>query len=113
MVMPLQLWLCSGWRRLEVLSDRKSLGRLWPCKAVVAPSKARAGDGSETWNWTRSSAYFADTFLLKKESALPTPKPPYAAAFRQQMVELVRAGRGITVAPQAVTRRCRWSSAKS
>ena len=27
---------------------------------------------------------------------MPTPKPPYAAAFRQQMVELVRAGRGIT-----------------
>ena len=24
---------------------------------------------------------------------MPTPKPPYAAAFRQQMVELVRAGR--------------------
>ena len=27
---------------------------------------------------------------------MPTPKPPYTAAFRQQMVELVRAGRGIT-----------------
>ncbi len=27
---------------------------------------------------------------------MPTPKPPYAAAFRQQMVELVRAGRGIS-----------------
>jgi len=27
---------------------------------------------------------------------MPTPKPPYPAAFRQQMVELVRAGRGIT-----------------
>ena len=27
---------------------------------------------------------------------MPTPKPPYAAAFRQQMVELVRAGRGNT-----------------
>ena len=26
---------------------------------------------------------------------MPTPKPPYSAAFRQQMVELVRAGRGI------------------
>ena len=25
---------------------------------------------------------------------MPTPKPPYPAAFRQQMVELVRAGRG-------------------
>ncbi len=27
---------------------------------------------------------------------MPTPKPPYPEAFRQQMVELVRAGRGIT-----------------
>ena len=27
---------------------------------------------------------------------MPTPKPPYPAAFRQQMVELVRAGRGVT-----------------
>ena len=27
---------------------------------------------------------------------MPTPKPPYPAAFRQQMVELVRAGRGIS-----------------
>ena len=27
---------------------------------------------------------------------MPTPKPPYPAAFRQQMVELVRAGRGPT-----------------
>jgi transposase len=26
---------------------------------------------------------------------MPIPKPPYPAAFRQQMVELVRAGRGI------------------
>ena len=27
---------------------------------------------------------------------MPSPKPPNPAAFRQQMVELVRAGRGIT-----------------
>ena len=27
---------------------------------------------------------------------MPTPKPPYPAAFRQQLVELVRAGRGVT-----------------
>ena len=27
---------------------------------------------------------------------MPRPKPPYAAAFRQQMVELVRADRNIT-----------------
>ena len=27
---------------------------------------------------------------------MPTPKPPYPAAFRQQLVELVRAGRSIT-----------------
>ena len=27
---------------------------------------------------------------------MPTPKPSCAAAFRQQMVELVRAGRGVT-----------------
>ena len=27
---------------------------------------------------------------------MPTPKPPYSAAFRQQIVELVRAGRGVT-----------------
>ena len=27
---------------------------------------------------------------------MPTPKPPYPAAFRQQMVELVCAGRGVT-----------------
>ena len=35
-------------------------------------------------------------FLPEKESEMPTPKPPYPAAFRQQMVELVRAGRGIS-----------------
>ena len=39
---------------------------------------------------------FADTFSLEKESEMPTPKPPYPAAFRQQMVELVRAGRGVS-----------------
>ena len=27
---------------------------------------------------------------------MPTPKPPYPAAFRQQMVELVRVGRSIS-----------------
>jgi transposase len=27
---------------------------------------------------------------------MPSPKPPYSAAFRQQMVELVRAGRSIS-----------------
>jgi transposase len=27
---------------------------------------------------------------------MPNPKPPYSAAFRQQMVELVRAGRSIS-----------------
>ena len=27
---------------------------------------------------------------------MPSPKPPYPAAFRQQMVEWVRAGRGVT-----------------
>ena len=27
---------------------------------------------------------------------MPTPKPPYPAALRQQMVELVRAGRSVT-----------------
>ena len=27
---------------------------------------------------------------------MPKPKPPYPAAFRQQMVELVRAGRGVS-----------------
>ena len=27
---------------------------------------------------------------------MPTPKPPYPAAFPQQMVDLVRAGRGIS-----------------
>jgi len=27
---------------------------------------------------------------------MPNPKPPYSAAFRQQMVELVRAGRGVS-----------------
>jgi transposase len=27
---------------------------------------------------------------------MPTPKPPYPAAFRQQIVELVRAGRGVS-----------------
>ena len=39
---------------------------------------------------------FADTFSPEKESEMPTPKPPYPAAFRQQLVELVRAGRGIS-----------------
>ena len=39
---------------------------------------------------------FADTFSPEKQSEMPTPKPPYPAAFRQQMVELVRAGRGIS-----------------
>ena len=27
---------------------------------------------------------------------MPTPMPPYPASFRQQIVELVRAGRGVT-----------------
>ena len=27
---------------------------------------------------------------------MPTPRPPYPAAFRQQMVELVRAGRSVS-----------------
>ena len=27
---------------------------------------------------------------------MPTPKPPYPAVFRQQIVELVRAGRGVS-----------------
>ena len=36
-------------------------------------------------------------FQPEKESDMPTPKPPYPAAFRQQMVELVRAGRGVVV----------------
>ena len=27
---------------------------------------------------------------------MPIPKPPYPAAFRQQMVKLVRAGRGVS-----------------
>ena len=31
-----------------------------------------------------------------KESDIPTPKPPYPAAFRQQMVELLRAGRSVS-----------------
>ena len=44
----------------------------------------------------RSCPDFTDTFSLKKESEMPKPKPPYPAAFRQQMVELVRAGRGIS-----------------
>lgn len=38
--------------------------------------------------------HFADTLLFsQKESEMPTPKPPYPAQFREQMVELVRAGR--------------------
>jgi transposase len=35
-------------------------------------------------------------FQPEKESDMPTPKPPYPAAFRQQIVELVRAGRGVS-----------------
>jgi transposase len=31
--------------------------------------------------------------LTEKESDMPTPKPPYPAELRQQMVELVHAGR--------------------
>jgi transposase len=31
--------------------------------------------------------------FLQKESEMPNPKPPYPAQFREQMVELVRAGR--------------------
>ena len=31
--------------------------------------------------------------MPEKESDLPNTKPPYSAAFRQQMIELVRAGR--------------------
>jgi transposase len=31
----------------------------------------------------------------EKESEMPTSKPPYAAEFREQMVELARAGRGL------------------
>jgi len=46
--------------------------------------------------WTWCYPDFADAFQLNPESAMPTPKPPHPEAFRQQMVELVRAGRGIT-----------------
>jgi transposase len=35
-------------------------------------------------------------FSLEKECEMPTPKPPYPAAFRQQMVELVRGGRRVS-----------------
>ena len=48
-------------------------------------------------HWSRwTYADFADTFSIKKESEMPTQKPPYSAAFRLQMVELVRTGRGVT-----------------
>ena len=39
---------------------------------------------------------FRGHFSSEKESEMPTPKPPYPVVFRQQMVELVRAGRGIS-----------------
>jgi hypothetical protein len=40
---------------------------------------------------------------------MPTPKPPYPAAFRQQLVELVRAGRGVGTLASMVRRNCRNS----
>jgi transposase len=45
------------------------------------------------WSW--SCPVFTDTFQPEKESDMPTPKPPYPAAFRQQIVELARAGRSV------------------
>ena len=53
-------------------------------------------DRVRVWRWPWSCPDFADTFSPEKESEMPIPKPPYPAAFRQQMVELVRAGRGIS-----------------
>ena len=35
------------------------------------------------------------TFQPEKESEMPTPTPPYQAAFCQQFIELVHAGRGV------------------
>ena len=45
----------------------------------------------EVW----SCPSFADTYPLgeEEESTMPKSRPPYPAAFRQQMVELVRSGR--------------------
>ena len=49
-----------------------------------------AGRGA-LWSWPDS----VDTYPLgeEEESTMPKSRPPYAAAFRQQMVELVRSGR--------------------
>ena len=43
------------------------------------------------WSWSDS----VDTYPLgeEEESTMPKSRPPYPAAFRQQMVELVRSGR--------------------
>jgi transposase-like protein len=51
--------------------------------------------GLSHWSW--SCPHLTDTLLfLQKESKVSkphTPKPPYSAQFREQMIELVRAGR--------------------
>ena len=48
---------------------------------------------TRTHSWSCSSS--VDTYPLgeEEESTMPKSRPPYPAAFRQQMVELVRSGR--------------------
>ena len=59
----------------------------WPATDVICAGFAKR----HGWSWLDS----VDTYPLgeEEESTMPKSRPPYPAAFRQQMVELVRSGR--------------------
>ena len=75
-------------QRVVVIPDGDDAGRKHGL--TVARTCAAAG---LTVNWSCPSS--VDTYPLgeEEESTMPKSRPPYPAAFRQQMVELVRSGR--------------------
>ena len=69
-----------------------------------------AGDVRCWWCWVirdRSCPAFVDTMRVtrKEEATMPNRHRPYAAEFRQQMVELVRSGRGLSSWRRSTSRR--------
>ena len=76
---------------------REAAGTARPGQQALRRQHAAHGDGCPPFplspNWSCSSS--VDTYPLgeEEESTMPKSRPPYPAAFRQQMVELVRSGR--------------------
>lgn len=90
----------------EVQQEPQPLrGRLAP---AVGPLQA-VGDDPNELPLVEVAPISRTLFHYEKESEMPTPKPPYLAAFRQQIVELVRAGRGVSEVARLGTP---WSQAR-